>query len=742
MSVIQISKIQVRRGQENQTGIPQLDAGEFGWAEDTEHLYIGKRMVNGAPDDNNSRILTENDLNNIFALANIQGAAVATTSSYRYRDDVSADIIHSVVTTIARKLDSTVSLTDFGLVPAVTATDITTIITDAVHDIFDNEFQGADARRELIIPAGTYYITDVVDLPPYSTLRGEGSSLTTLILTNESTNLFRTVDSAGLTYEDGMPNSRATQPRNIRIEGMTLKFDTGTVSTQALLALDNVYNAVVKDVKFGSTPDSSQVYEQLEIDASPSAGTELNILSIDTVAYPTFLIDPSQKIWYVTGSGVYSDRYARLESITMVGDIATFDLTSSSGDINFASTTTELVTLLKFNGWGQGISIRGQYGDNASDAGKLSANIQIRECEFKNLYTGVLATGTVSRAVIENNIFEDSIYGVSMYHDDNASDPNIVIGPTNGIITENRFQNIAREALFVGANPNDYQSSHLSSHNHFVQVGNDIRMYDSSITTASYAVVTFESPGNKSYSDHFNRRTVATIQLRTDTGTGNTFNPNYYYNPLVSGNTSIEDNATYNVTALGGLLTNIYSMPYTAGEQTIRVRYQMSTNNGSLSRKGDLLINLTNNNEYSMSETYTFIENMISLDPSTDDMTAEAGSTLDVLLVANYATSLDLLLGITGATSNYYITGSDVYLGLTALILSVTFDGTYYTVITQSSGPQFDFATALETFSVIYSNSPLFILLANNDKNYVTVTCDATNSLDDLNIEYQTNVLV
>jgi hypothetical protein len=30
MAVIEIAKIQVRRGQENLTGMPQLDAGEFG----------------------------------------------------------------------------------------------------------------------------------------------------------------------------------------------------------------------------------------------------------------------------------------------------------------------------------------------------------------------------------------------------------------------------------------------------------------------------------------------------------------------------------------------------------------------------------------------------------------------------------------------------------------------------------------------------------------------------------------
>ena len=65
MAVIEIARIQVRRGQESVTGIPQLASGEFGWAEDTEHLYIGKRIVDGAQDDKNTRVLTENDIVNV-----------------------------------------------------------------------------------------------------------------------------------------------------------------------------------------------------------------------------------------------------------------------------------------------------------------------------------------------------------------------------------------------------------------------------------------------------------------------------------------------------------------------------------------------------------------------------------------------------------------------------------------------------------------------------------------------------
>jgi hypothetical protein len=62
MAVIEIARIQVRRGQENQTGIPLLSGGEFAWGADTENLYIGLRREDGGARDANVRILTENDL--------------------------------------------------------------------------------------------------------------------------------------------------------------------------------------------------------------------------------------------------------------------------------------------------------------------------------------------------------------------------------------------------------------------------------------------------------------------------------------------------------------------------------------------------------------------------------------------------------------------------------------------------------------------------------------------------------
>ena len=70
MAVVQISRIQVRRGQKNQgSGVPQLSGGEFGWAVDSRELYIGNGSVaEGAPAVGNTKIITEHD--DLFTLAN------------------------------------------------------------------------------------------------------------------------------------------------------------------------------------------------------------------------------------------------------------------------------------------------------------------------------------------------------------------------------------------------------------------------------------------------------------------------------------------------------------------------------------------------------------------------------------------------------------------------------------------------------------------------------------------------
>ena len=741
MAVIEIAKIQIRRGQENQTGMPQLDSGEFGWAEDTENLYIGKRIVDGAVDDNNTRILTENDLSNFFSLIT-PGSAVSSTSTYRYRDNVPTNSIPGrVFTSMGTKLDDIVSLTDFGVVPSFTATDITLALTTAASSLYANTAIGNDALRQLRLPAGAYFLADTIELPPNTSIIGEGQGLTTLILTNGDVPLFKTIDSQGKLYEDGMANDRATQPRNIHIEGMTLKYSTGTYSSEPLLALDNVNYATIKKVDFSamsnSTPDILSI-------ASTATGSGLNTLVIDTIAFPEWIdIDPTLGIYFVTGSTTYNQKYAQITSVTIDGDYYTFTTTSTFGSMNYAISPTQTFTALRFFGWGKGIQVRGQYGTYDSDELKMSQNIHITDCNFSNLAACVDGSGTTSRLIVQNNTFKNSIQGVKLYYKSGA---NIALGPTNAHITENRFQAVAQEAIYVGSNPNSYPSSHISSYNHFVDVGNSLNIYDTYSTTQTHAVIVFGSLGNRTDNDYFSRRKTANTQLKSFVGGGLTpSNIDYYYNSLATGYTSIEDKSSISVAITKNTLTNIVSFPITGKDQYIGVKYQI-TIPGILSRKGDVTLNVAPSGQTTIGDTYTYTESQEVYAVDTTDMVAvtgsrATGSTYDKLVVtaASYPSLADLV-GINGGNSTFYITGNAVYLGLSSFVLAVVLNGNNYEIYTQSTDPQFDYNLVGETWTLTKADSPLLAVNVTATKNYLTLYCDSSLSTNDATIEYQTSI--
>ena len=106
MAVVSISRIQQRRGKANSgTGLPQLASGEFGWAVDTQELYIGNGSVSeGAPAVGNTRILTQLDIDKITSPSSIFGQLAyvykssGAISNYSYlegsgyTDNVYADV--------------------------------------------------------------------------------------------------------------------------------------------------------------------------------------------------------------------------------------------------------------------------------------------------------------------------------------------------------------------------------------------------------------------------------------------------------------------------------------------------------------------------------------------------------------------------------------------------------------------------------------------------------------------------
>jgi hypothetical protein len=264
MAVVEIAKIQVRRGQENQTGVPQLDGGEFAWAADTERLYIGLKIEDGGSRNDNVRILTENDERNFFALG-------VTSSTYTYKVEsyiTAADgFSEEVERTVQSKLDDIVNITDFGAVGG-TGTFDTAAVQLAIDRLFLDtmDFETSEGRhpgKKLFFPAGIYNLTATIYIPRYTTIVGEGIDKTIFNVSSTGTHAFQTCDytssggGAGYVHFDNTTTiGSLTQPKGVYLEDMTLRYDSsfaGLASNLSLLSLDCANDAVVKRVKFKGT---------------------------------------------------------------------------------------------------------------------------------------------------------------------------------------------------------------------------------------------------------------------------------------------------------------------------------------------------------------------------------------------------------------------------------------------------------------------------------------------------------
>lgn len=220
MAVVQISRIQIRRGQKNQgAGLPQLASGELGWAIDTQEMYIGNGSVaEGAPLVGNTKILTEND--NLFDLAN----------SYAYKENIPYIITGSsannpIRRTLQQRLDDRLSIRSFG-VEGDDSTDCTLKFQQAIDQTFINPIDKDLPQSKVILhlEPGVYVISSPIYIPSYVTLKGAGPGKTIIRqITNNP--IFQTVNSDS-EPQNPSPLGQTTsvnQNKNLWIESMTLE---------------------------------------------------------------------------------------------------------------------------------------------------------------------------------------------------------------------------------------------------------------------------------------------------------------------------------------------------------------------------------------------------------------------------------------------------------------------------------------------------------------------------------------
>lgn len=242
MAVVQISRIQVRRGQANQgAGLPQLASGELGWAIDTRELYIGNGSVSeGAPSVGNTKILTQFD--DIFSLAG--------TYSYRVEDSfiqTGGSAVSPIRRTLQDRLDDRVSVRSFGLT-GDSGQNATVLLQRAIDQLFLNSANKSNAQSRVLlyIEPGVYTIDNVIYIPPFVNLIGAGPGKTIIRQTGNFP-IFQTVNSDS---EPGAPEPSAgntfnNQCRNILIENLTLE----NTNNQIGILFDSCRDSLLRNVQ-------------------------------------------------------------------------------------------------------------------------------------------------------------------------------------------------------------------------------------------------------------------------------------------------------------------------------------------------------------------------------------------------------------------------------------------------------------------------------------------------------------
>jgi len=266
VAVVQISRIQVRRGQKNiGTGVPQLSSGEFGWAVDTRELYIGNGPVSeGAPQVGNTKVLTQYD--DIFSVAD----------TYIYKND--SGILITGATPVQRslqdRLDDRVSIRAFGVVGDGT-TNVTSQLQTAIDQLYLNTSNGGlpQSRVVLHLEAGEYLISDTIYIPPYATLVGAGSDKTIIKCSTTIGEIFKTVNADSIIGSPATKASTTTlnQPSNITIKGITI--DTTATGNKGLV-LDCCKDSYFEDMKIKGPWSTSDTISTSEV------AVELNNLSL------------------------------------------------------------------------------------------------------------------------------------------------------------------------------------------------------------------------------------------------------------------------------------------------------------------------------------------------------------------------------------------------------------------------------------------------------------------------------
>jgi hypothetical protein len=285
MAIVQISRIQIRRGLEQD--LPQLASGEFGWSLDSRNLYIGNgTLLEGAPTIGVTKILTE--YSDLLSLA----------TSYTFKNLAAGSQVQTGPTTlqfvtrsIQNKLDDFASVRDFGAV-GDGVTDDTAAIQRALNFVYSagQSILQVNHHKTIHFPAGNYRVIATINIPPYIKLQGEGKK-STIIQGTFAGPIATLADGFGQVGADfGKPSVTGAFPdvTEYHVSDMTFSQEN-PLYNQCTFKIDGGYNVNFNQVQFlGALQYTTADYLPLGVDNGYNVDRGVGIAAMCISAISTY----------------------------------------------------------------------------------------------------------------------------------------------------------------------------------------------------------------------------------------------------------------------------------------------------------------------------------------------------------------------------------------------------------------------------------------------------------------------
>ena len=272
-----------------------------------------------------------------------------------------------------------------------------------------------------------------------------------------------------------------------------------------------------------------------------------------------------------------------------------------------------------------GIVLR--YGIDPND----NTNVILTRNRFENLCYGIKSDDRINGVKITDSKFYDNYRSIAL------AETAVGVGPRNVHITDNHFDKVFREAIYVGSSTSTNVGV-VSSNNVFRDVGNETTGPLNDTGNGVWPVITFKSVGNVSTNDQFER--FEKLQPILDIEGNPDALPTYVPKALIDGPYSWTTRSAKHYTiapsnlevdTLNPVLERpLAVVPYvTSTNAVVLVDYIVNRKIDAVSRVGKLVINLN-------TSTGVTIKDEFSYQGANDGGLTFTGTKLDSSLVINY----------------------------------------------------------------------------------------------------------